>query len=264
MGVLDIESRTLKLNERLSKLKENTKSNVQSLLFSKEKFNENSAKKWATEKGYSAQKVDVTDSFIHLTQHPSSKFNSFKTVIMAPGVQARMAGNFVSKFVGHVYLNPISKFSELKSDLDLPMPLIGEGRFLCEGQSRDGYISRSDLESSLDRWEDVPIIDWHDMTNMNAPTQHKISDRKGYLKKPRVEFVDGKFWVIAPVEIIDRSFGYHLYLRLMEGKPLEVSPEFASIPYWINGNKFLGNINPQLVSIVDKGHIKGNSLTFPS
>jgi hypothetical protein len=262
--VLDVKFRTFKLNERLSKLKESTKSTVQSLLFSKGKFTENAAKTWAKEHGYSDSETSVTDSFIHMTQRPAGKFKDFKTVVLGEGIQARMAGNFTSKFVGHLFLTQVSKFSaSIASDLDMPMPFTGEIRFLCEGPNRDGVISRDDLENSLSRWTDVPIIDWHDMADMSHPTGHKISDRKGYLGNPHTQMIDGKTWVVAPVEILDRTFAYHLYRRAQAGKPLEVSPEYGYSPYWINGQKFQGNIQPHLISVVDRGHIKGNSITFP-
>ena len=133
--------------------------------------------------------------------------------------------------------------------------------FLCEGDNRDGTIRREDLEQSLDFWSNLPIIDWHDMNDMKNPTNHKISDRKGFLgSNPSLINRDGKQWLKNTAYITDRYLAYLIYLADKQGNPLEISPEYGWTPYWIGGKKYQSNINPHLITIVDKGHIEGNKL----
>jgi len=157
-------------------------------------------------------------------------------------------------------LPEFSKFSEnIKSDGDIQIPMKIELRVLCDGPNRDGILDERDLGLSLDKWADMPIIDYHDKSKV--ATDHKISDRKGYtLNNPQMKNINGKMWVVIPGEINDRAFAYQLYLRDKRGKPLQVSAEYGWHKYWNSGELFQVDINPQLISICDEGHIKGNQL----
>ena len=147
----------------------------------------------------------------------------------------------------------ISKFSEdIHSEMDLQIPMEVEIRCLCDGQNRDGVITVEDLERSLDSWVGLPILDFHDKSK--KATEHKISDRKGFLgENPRIQNIDGKNWVVDDAFITDRYLAYLVYLSDKRGVPLEVSPEFAWNP-----------IRPQLMTITDRGHLIGNKLTVKS
>jgi len=262
---LSLKFNAIKLNSKLQEIKKKEGFVVQSLLFPTKKYDINSAKKWAISHGYKTNKIDNKEMFIHLTQKIPKRFNTFKTIILNQGVKARVAGNMVSKFTGLMSIQGLSKFSEdIKSDMDITIPMQTEIKILCEGNNRDGMINRENLEESLDGWADIPIIDFHDLDKLN-PTTHKISDRKGYtLSNPRLEVIEGKEWIIVPAEIINRELAYQLYLRTKRGKPLETSAEFGWNKYWLNGQLYQANIRPHLISIVDKGHIPGNKLTIMS
>ena len=181
---LNSKIRTIKINHKFSKFKAKLKKSkviVQSLLFPKNKFDVSSAKKWAVKKGYKIDNIDVPKDgkFIHLTQN-KERFNTFSTKIFDDGVKARIAINSSSRFVGHMKLTGFSKFSDkIKSDSDIKMPLPVEFYILCEGKNRDGIIKREDLEESLELWNDLPVIDFHDKSK-DDPTDHKLSDRKGF------------------------------------------------------------------------------------
>ena len=267
LAVLNSKLAVIKLNAKLSKLKEKTGLVIQSLLFPQDKYDKDSAKKWASAKGYKTDKIDVPKDgkFIHLTQKIPGRFNTYKTTSIGDGVQARMAGNNISKFAGHIMMKGFSKFSnDVKSEMDLKIPMDIELRILCDGPNRDGIIKREDLEEALNRW-DVPIIDWHNMKDMKNPTEHKITDRKGYgTKNARIKLIDGKCWTVLDGQITDRYLAYLIYLADKQGNPYEISPEYGWTPYWNGGEKVQSNINPQLITIVDKGHIEGNKLTIKS
>lgn len=254
----------IKLASKLKKLKEKTGFIIQSLLFSKSKFDIKSAKKWAKSEGYLSSKVLITDNKIRLRQKQPGRFKTFRTINIAKGIKALIASSDVSQFVGTMKLLNFSKFSQIKSDLEMKIPMKAEIEFLCEGKNRDGIINRVDLEESLDSWEGIPIIDFHDMKDLNGPTEHKIRDRAGYLGKPTLKIKSGQMWIRAPVEIIDRALAYHLYVKSQSNKPLEVSPEFASSIVYDGGQKYQTNIRPHLICIVDKGHIKNNKISITS
>lgn len=266
-NILDSKLRMVKLNDRLKKLKEKAGFIVQSLLFPKSDYSVSEAKKWASKHKYKSSKVDVTDNFIRLRQKDPGKFSTFRTKLLGDGIKAVLASNLKSKFAVNVFLSRLSKFQEeqIKSDKDLLMPMHAEIQIFCEGPNRDGFVEREDLEESLERWGDLPLIDWHDMDNMNEPTKHKISDRVGYtMKNPRLQQIEGKWWIIVPAEIINRDFAYQLYLRDKRGKPIEASAEFGKQTYLVNGLKRQININPHLISFVDNGHIEGNKVKLAS
>jgi len=259
---LNIRLNLVDINSKFEKLEQKTGLVIQSLLFPNEKFDASSAKKWAEKHGFKSKNILETSggNFIHIRQAKPMKSNDFKTISLQDGVKARVSGKLKSRFAGSVYIPGFSKFSEaIKSDMDISIPMPVDIKILCEGKNRDGIITREELEDSLEMWEGIPIIDWHD--NSNKRTEHRISDRQGYtLGNPRVEFIDGKMWVIAPGEIINRNLAYHLYLREMRQKPLEVSAEFSFTPFYSGSEKRQINIRPQLITITDSGHIKGNKL----
>lgn len=269
--ILDSKMRILELNSKLKSLKEKVGFVIQSLLFPRTAFSLEKAKNWAGPKGFKTSKHDETEGFIHLQQKIPSRFKNYKTVSLGEGVMARIAGNLTSKFTGSVYLSNISKMSNaiplenVKSDLDLKIPMVVDMHFLCEGINRDGAINREDLENSISQWAGMPILDWHDMSDMKNPTAHKLTDRKGYLgPNPQIKEIDGKLWIVDEAYITDRYLAYLIYLAEKMGKPLEVSPEYAWTPYWNNGVKHQSNIKPHLVTIVDKGHLEGNKLAILS
>lgn len=266
--VLKLKLNRLKLDSKLQKIKDKAGFSVQSLLFPKGEFNIASAKKWASSHGFKSSKVDVpeTGQFIRLRQKDPKKFKTFRTISLGDKVKATVATN-KSRFVGTMVLKSLSKFSghEIQSAKDIELPLRVEISFICEGETRDGFISRRDIEESLDLWEDIPIIDWHDMDDETTATTHKISDRKGYLGKPRLEIKeDGKLWIVSPAEIIDENIAFQLFLKEKKNKPLQISPEFGYVPYFMDGKRFQTNINPHLICIVDEGHIIGNQIKIES
>jgi hypothetical protein len=147
--------------------------------------------------------------------------------------------------------------------MDIQIPMRVELRMLCEGRNRDGTIRKEDLEESLNAWKGLPIIDFHDMTDMANPTAHKISDRKGYVgENLTVKVVDGKEWIVGDGYITDRYLAYLIYLANLRGKPYEISPEFRATPYYMSGVKYQTNIRPHLITVVDRGHLEGNKLAI--
>ncbi len=170
----------------------------------------------------------------------------------------------ISKFSGKIRLKSISKFSdfnEIKSELDMKIPMEVELSILKTGQTKDGMIERSDLEESLPLWESLPIIDFHDMSDMTKPTSFKMSDLKGRLKgEPRVEVIDNEEWIINDALITDRYMAYLIYISEKQDKPLEISAEFARRPMFKGSSTVLTHIKPHIISIVDQGEIKGNKI----
>lgn len=259
---LDTKLETIKLKNKLDKLKKSTGFVIQSVMFSKKLFDKQKATSWAKNKKFKTNKVKETNNYYHFRQANPKKFKDYKTIKLGEGIKAKVAGDLKSKFVGRVYLKQFSKFGEeIKSDLDIPIPLEVELQILSEGPNRDGYLREEDMAESLENWGKPWMIDFHDMTDMKNPTSHKISDRKGYLKNnARIVSIDGKKWIVNDAVITDRYMAYLIYLREKEEKPLEISPEFGWTPYWVGGKKCQTNIRPHLISIVDKGHIEGNKI----
>lgn len=266
---LNSKFETLKINHKFAKLKKKLKatdSMIQSLMFPKDNFNEKKALKWAKKNKYKSKdiKVPLDGKYIHLRLRDPKDFNAYKTVELEDGVKARVATSSVSKFVGEMKLKGFSKFSEnIKNDSELPMPLPVEFYILSEGENRDGIITKEDLEESVELWKDLPVIDFHDKSK--DPTEHKMSDRKAYtLGNPYLKNINGKLWLVAPGEIINRDMAYQAYVRSKRNKPLEVSAEFGWTKYMdVNNRKpYQKNIRPHLISIVDKGHIEGNKMVL--
>ena len=69
-------------------------------------------------------------------------------------------------------------------------------------------------------------------------------------------------WIGAPGEIINRDMAYQAYIRSMRGKPIGVSAEFGWNKYITNGEIYQTNIKPQIISLVDKGHIEGSKMAI--
>ena len=263
--ILNSKLSTIKINHEFSKLKKK-KQNVifQSLLFPIKNFDLANVKKWADDHNYKSSNIKVPKDgkFIHMTLKEPGRFNAYKTILLSDGVKARIATNSCSKFAGQMMLRGFSKFSDkVKSDNDIKIPMAVEFHILCEGQNRDGFIKREDLEESLELWDNIPVIDFHDKSK--DPTSHKMYDRKGYtVGSPYLKVKDGKMWIIAPGEIINRDLAYQAYIREMRGKPLEISAEFGWNKYQMNGKTYQTNIRPQIFSIVEKGHIDGNKIAI--
>lgn len=264
--ILNSRFNTIKLNHEFSKLKDKKKKNIvfQSLLFPTKNFDVAKAKKWAEDHNYKSSNIEVPKSgkFIHIRLKEPGRFNAYKTIILSDGVKARIAINSSSKFAGQMMLKGFSKFSEdIKSDMEIKIPMPVEFRILCEGKNRDGTIERGDLEESLEKWRDIPVIDFHD--DSKNPTEHKLSDRKGYtFGDPYLKCKDGKMWVIVPGEIINRELAYQAYVREKRGQPLEISAEFGWNKHIVNGETYQTNIRPHMISIIDKGHIEGNKMAI--
>lgn len=266
-NILESKLNIIKLNERLLKLKKDTGMVIQSILFKKEIFNKKSAIKWLKDHNYKSSSIDITDNYLRFRQKQPKRFNTFKTINLDNGIKAIVANSFNSKFVASLILKNVSKFSEIKDinyeDINVPMEI--ELQILCEGQTRDGNIRDEDLQLSLDKWSSLPIIDFHDNSSTDV-TQHKISDRKGYLiNNPKIKYIDGKKWIVNDGIITDKYLAYLIQFHYNNSEfldPLEISAEFKSIPYYYGTQKCMSNITPYLISIVDKGHIKGNKITF--
>lgn len=60
---------------------------VQTLLFSRKMFTVTTAKRWASQHGYTSRKVHVTANKIRLRQHPPGQFRRERTEQFEPGVQ---------------------------------------------------------------------------------------------------------------------------------------------------------------------------------
>ena len=257
--ILNSRSSTIRLANRLQNLRNKFLVTVQSLLFDKTKFNEKQAKAWAKLHGFKFSKTDITEKKIRIRQKTPSKFNFFRTVTLVAGVKAVVARKNKANMKGKILMKGFSKFGKkVLSDMQIPIPMSVEMRFLCEGSNRDGIIEKERLETCICDWDDIAIIDWHDKSD--KPTEHKLSDRAGYLTNPRVKFEDGRFWIYADAQIIKRDLAYQIYLRQKQNKPLEVSAEYGWIPEYKDGLTYQTMIRPHLMTITDNGHIEGNKL----
>ncbi len=175
-----------------------------------------------------------------------------------------------SKFVSTVRIKNISKFSklpkEIKSDLDIPIPMDVEIRILCDGPNRDGNIPGSELVSSVLKWGDgVNIIPFHNMGDMSEITASNISDDCGSTDSSSIEEENGKKWVVVNARITNRNIAYQMYLRELKDEPIQVSAEYKwTRDYDLNGEIIQKNIRPGVISLVKKGHIEGNQIKIKS
>lgn len=76
---------------------ESDKTRIQTLIFSKEDFTEREAKRWAKENGFSSGYVDEKENTYRIRQRDPELFapSSFRTIRLAPGVQAVVGHPFV-------------------------------------------------------------------------------------------------------------------------------------------------------------------------
>jgi len=193
-------------------------------------------------------------------QQLNSRFNSLK-------LEYNLNKLKVSRSVNKGFIIPtlVSKFSnkEIKSDLDIKIPMKTRVRFLKTGETRDGIIRLDDLQYSVSKWKNKEIIDWHDMEDMKNPTSFKLSDVKGFIgDNPKIIQEGNTFWIEADAYITNRELAYAIYIKEIKGEPIEVSPEFRYTPYiGTDGLRYQTNLKPDLLTIVtvgDVGHIQGN------
>ena len=151
--------------------------------------------------------------------------------------------------------------TDIKSDLDLTIPMNVEIWILSEGENRDGMVPVSELVDSVPRWEGEDIIPFHDMSDMSDITEYSIADECGSTDTARIGEKDGKKWVVTKARITNRNIAYQMYLKQQKGEPIEVSAEYRWIrDYDGNGNVIQRNIRPGAISLVKRGHIKGNEI----
>ena len=266
LELLNSKFRTLKLASKLENIRKLANTSIQSLLFPKDKYSVESAKAWAKKYGFKNAKIAVNDNFIRMRQKEPGRFKSFRTFTLGEDVKAIIASNSSSNFAGQITLNKVSKFSEvseIKSDLDMKIPMKVDMWFICEGNNRDGFIKQDELSSSLQGWANIPIIDFHDLTDFKNTTAHSVCDRKGFLlNNPQLKVKNGKQWVKNEALITDRYLAYLIYLADKNNKPLEISPEYGYSSLWEDGVKYQVGLDPRVISIVETGHLKGNLLSI--
>ena len=176
---------------------------------------------------------------------------------------------FTSKFTAIAKIKNISKFTKLpqdiKSDLDIPIPMDVEIWILKEGQNRDGNIPISELVDSVPRWEGIDIIPFHDMEDMDTITTKNINDECGSVDNCRIEEKDGSKWTVLNARITNRNTAYQMYIKEQKGESTEVSAEYKwARDYDLNGEVIQTNIRPGVISLVKKGHIQGNKIKITS
>lgn len=174
-----------------------------------------------------------------------------------------------SKFTAIAKIKNISKFSKLpmdiKSDLDMPIPMNVEIWILKDGKNRDGNIPMSELIDSVPRWEGTDIIPFHDIEDMDTITTKNINDECGSVDSCRIEEKDGHKWTVLDARITNRNTAYQMYIKEQKGEATEVSAEYLwNRDYDLNGEVIQTNIRPGVISLVPKGHIKGNKIEIKS
>ena len=195
--------------------------------------------------------------------------NNYNHLNLISKLSSKFKKEMTSKFTAIAKIKNISKFSKLpmdiKSDLDIPIPMDVEIRILKDGPNRDGNILISELVDSASRWSDTGIIPFHDMDDMDTITTKNINDDCGSVDTCRIEEIDGHKWAVLNARITNRNIAYQMYLREKKGEPIEVSAEYLwNRDYDLNGDVIQTNIRPKLISLVDKGHIKGNKIEITS
>ena len=174
-----------------------------------------------------------------------------------------------SKFTAVIKIPNLSKYSELpkniKSDLDIPIPMDVEIRVLKDGDNRDGRISTPELTKSVSKWQGTEIIPFHNMDDMDSITSYSIADGCGSVDSARIEDDGENEWIVTKARITNRNVAYQMYLKELKGEPIEVSAEYKwTMDYDNDGNPLQTNIRPALISLVDKGHITGNQIKIKS
>lgn len=195
--------------------------------------------------------------------------NNYNHLNLISKLSSKPKKEMTSKFTAITKIKNISKFSKLpeniKSDLDIPIPMDVEIWILKEGKNRDGGIPISELIDSVPRWEGIDIIPFHDMEDMSTITTKNINDECGSVDTCRIEEADGYKWTVVNARITNRNIAYQMYLRELKGDPIKVSAEYKwARDYDLNGDVIQTNIRPKLISLVDKGHIKGNKIEIKS
>lgn len=173
-----------------------------------------------------------------------------------------------SKFTAFATIKDVSKFSKLpkdvKSDLDMKIPMDVELWILCEGENRDGIVTSLEMTNSLEKWgEGLDIIPLHD--DSEDITDYNIDQECGSTDSSRIGKKDGKNWIVADARITSRNIAYQMYLRQLKGEPIEISAEYKWQKYIDeNGDIIQTNIRPGAISLVKGGHIVGNELRIKS
>lgn len=169
-----------------------------------------------------------------------------------------------SKFNSKLIIKNVSKFmnlpSEIKSDLDIQIPMDVELWVLSEGKNRDGMVFLEDMVSSLSMWGDgVDIIPYHG-TNEGI-TKYNLVDELGVTDRSRIGEKDNKKWIVVDARITNRNVAYQMYLRQLKNEPIEISAEYMySLDYDNEGNPIQTNLRPGAIALVNSGHIMGNKI----
>ena len=156
--------------------------------------------------------------------------NNYNHLNLVSKLSSKPRKEMTSKFTAVTKIKNISKFSKLpmdiKSDLDMPIPMDVEIWILKEGENRDGNIPVSELIDSVPRWQGIDIIPFHDMEDMSAITAKNINDECGSVDTCRIEEADGLKWTVLDARITNRNIAYQMYLREQKGNATQVSAEY--------------------------------------
>jgi len=261
-------------SNEVGKLNEKQSTVVQTVILSKDRFkSKDAAITWIKNSKFKFHKVDEATGTYRFRQKEPSLFkqDSYRTKKLDEGISIVVAipkdisKHETSKFVAMANIIKTSKFqmlpTDIKSDLDLTIPMNVEIWILSEGENRDGMVPVSELVDSVPRWEGEDIIPFHDMSDMSDITEYSIADECGSTDTARIGEKDGKKWVVTKARITNRNIAYQMYLKQQKGEPIEVSAEYRWIrDYDGNGNVIQRNIRPGAISLVKRGHIKGNEI----
>lgn len=195
--------------------------------------------------------------------------NNYNHLNLVSKLSSKPKKEMTSKFTAITKIKNISKFSKLpkdiKSDLDMPIPMLVEIRILKDGPNRDGIIPISQLVDCASRWAGTTIIPFHDMEDMKTITTNNINDDCGSVDTCRIEEADGHKWAVLNARITNRNIAYQMYLRELKDEPIQVSAEYKwNRDYDLNGEVIQTNIRPGVISLVKKGHIQGNKIEIKS
>ena len=92
-------------------------------------------------------------------------------------------------------------------------------------------------------------------------SSYNISDECGSIDDAEIKIKNGKKFIVANARITNRNVAYQMYLREQKGKPIEVSAEYRwTRDEGLNGETIQTNIRPGVISLVEEGNIKGNSI----
>ncbi len=195
--------------------------------------------------------------------------NNYNHLNLVSKLSSKSKKEMTSKFTAITKIKNISKFSKLpmniKSDLDMPIPMDVEIWILKEGKNRDGNIPVSELIDSIPRWVGIDIIPFHDMEDMSTITTKNINDECGSVDTCRIEEANGCKWTVLDARITNRNTAYQMYIKEQKGEPISVSAEYKwARDYDLNGEVIQTNIRPGVISLVKNGHITGNKIEIKS